>query len=184
MVNYLVITSDLPRVVIVVICESLSRTALSVCLWHIYSAKLIASQCNDYGSIWYASIHDDVIKWKPFPRNWPFVRGIHRSPVNSPHKGQWRGALTFPSMCTWIHGCANNREAGDLRRHHAHYDVTVMLFWKRLVRIVYIIKYGVGLVIHAGVNVRNRGPWSILHIHVVYVCSLHDCSNANEDILY
>ena len=22
---------------------------------------------------------DDVIKWKHFPRNWPFVRGIHRS---------------------------------------------------------------------------------------------------------
>ena len=37
--------------------------------------------------------HDDVIKSKHFPRNWPFVRGIHRSPVNSPHKGQWRGAL-------------------------------------------------------------------------------------------
>ena len=37
--------------------------------------------------------HDEVIKWKHFPRYWPFVRGIHRSPVNSPHKGQWRGAL-------------------------------------------------------------------------------------------
>ena len=34
------------------------------------------------------SLHDDVIKWKHFPRNWPFVRGIHRAPVNSPHKGQ------------------------------------------------------------------------------------------------
>ena len=40
-------------------------------------------------------LHDDVIKWKHFPRYWPFVRGIHRSPVNSPHKGQWRGALIF-----------------------------------------------------------------------------------------
>ena len=40
-------------------------------------------------------LHDDVIKWKHFPRYWPFVRGIHRSPVNSPHKGQWRGALMF-----------------------------------------------------------------------------------------
>ena len=39
--------------------------------------------------------HDDVIKWKNFPRYCPFVRGIHRSPVNSPHKGQWRGALMF-----------------------------------------------------------------------------------------
>ena len=39
--------------------------------------------------------HDDVIKWKHFSRYWPFVRGIHRSPVNSPHKVQWRGALMF-----------------------------------------------------------------------------------------
>ena len=38
---------------------------------------------------------DDVIKWKHIPRYWPFVRGIHRSPVNSPHKCQWRGALMF-----------------------------------------------------------------------------------------
>ena len=39
--------------------------------------------------------HDDVSKWKHFPRYCPFVRGIHQSPVNSSHKGQWRGALTF-----------------------------------------------------------------------------------------
>ena len=39
--------------------------------------------------------HDDIIKWKHFPYNWPFVRGIHRSPVNSPHKGQCRRALMF-----------------------------------------------------------------------------------------
>ena len=71
-------------------------------------------------------IHDDVIKWKHFPRNWPFVRGIHRSPVNSPHKGQWRGYLMFSLICVWINGWANNREAGDLRRYRAHYGVTVM----------------------------------------------------------
>ena len=29
---------------------------------------------------------DDVIKWKYFSRHWPFVRGLHRSPVNSSHK--------------------------------------------------------------------------------------------------
>ena len=39
--------------------------------------------------------HDDVIKWKNFPRHWPFVRGSHRYPVNSPHKGQWRWPLMF-----------------------------------------------------------------------------------------
>ena len=70
--------------------------------------------------------HDDVIKWKYFPRYWPFVRGIHRSPVNSPHKGQWRGALMFTLISAWINAWVNNREAGDLRRHRAHYDAIVM----------------------------------------------------------
>ena len=70
--------------------------------------------------------HDDVIKWKHFPRYWPFVRGIHRSPVNSPHKGQWCGALMFSVICVWINDWVNNREAGDLRRYRAHYDVTLM----------------------------------------------------------
>ena len=61
-----------------------------------------------------------------FPRYWPFVRGIHRSPVNSPQRGQWRGALMFSLICVWINGWLNNREAGDLRRHRAHYDVIAM----------------------------------------------------------
>ena len=70
--------------------------------------------------------HDDVIKWKHFPRYWPFVIGIHRWPVDSPHKGQWRGALMDSLVCTWTNGWANNRDASDLRRHRAH-DVTVMI---------------------------------------------------------
>ena len=73
-------------------------------------------------------IHDDVIKWKHFPRNWPFVREIHRSPVNFPHKGQWRGALMFSLIYAWINDWVNNREAGDLRRQHGHYDVIVMIY--------------------------------------------------------
>ena len=71
--------------------------------------------------------HDDVIKWKHFPRYWPFVRGIHRSPVNPPHKGQWRGALMYSLICAWINGWVNNREVDVLRRHCTHYDVLVML---------------------------------------------------------
>ena len=70
--------------------------------------------------------HDDVMKWKHFPRNSPFVRGIHRSPVNSPHKGQWRGPPMFSLICGRINGWVNNREAGDFRRQCAHYDVIVM----------------------------------------------------------
>ena len=81
-------------------------------------------------------LHDDVMKWKHFPRYWPFVWGIHRSPVNSPHKGQWRGALMFSLICVGINGWVNNRKAGDLRRYRAHYDVIVMYaenvsFWWR-----------------------------------------------------
>ena len=68
--------------------------------------------------------HDDVIKWKYFPRYWPFVRG---TPVNSPYKAQWRGALMFSLICVWINGWVNSREAGDLIRYRAHYDVIVMM---------------------------------------------------------
>ena len=49
------------------------------------------------------------------------------SPVKSPHKGQWCGALMFCLICAWIHSWVNHRAAGDLRRHRAHYDVIVML---------------------------------------------------------
>ena len=81
-------------------------------------------------------LHDDVIKWRHFPRYWPFVRRIHRSPVNSPHKGQWRGALMFTLICARIKGWVNNREAGDLRRNRAHYDVIVMwlVIWTKIAR--------------------------------------------------
>ena len=52
-------------------------------------------------SYWlYYGFHDDVIKWKHFPRYWPCVRGIHRSPVNFSHKGQWwRGFDVFFDLC-------------------------------------------------------------------------------------
>ena len=75
------------------------QISISVCRCHLTSVE---------------NPHDDVIKWKHFPHYWPFVRGIHRPPVNSPHKGQWRRA--------WV----NNQEAGYLRHQHPHYDVTIM----------------------------------------------------------
>ena len=70
--------------------------------------------------------HDDVNKWKHCPRYWPFARGIPRLPVNSPRKGQWRGALMFSLICTWTSSWVNNGDAGDLRRHRSHYDVIVV----------------------------------------------------------
>ena len=72
--------------------------------------------------------HNEVIEWKHFPHYWQFVLGIHWSPVNSPHKGQWRGALMFTLICAWINRWVNNREAGNLRHHRAHYDIIVMFY--------------------------------------------------------
>ena len=94
-----------------------------------YCVLLAPNWWKEVRDVWYKKqiCHDDVIKWKHFPRYWPFVWGIHRFPVNSPHKGQWRGALMFSLICAWINGWVNNREAGDLRRLRAHYDVMVML---------------------------------------------------------
>ena len=70
-------------------------------------------------------IHDDVIKWNHFRVTdamcWEFS-----SPVNFPHKGRWRGTLMFPVIRAWTKGWINNQDAGDLRRHRAHYAVTVM----------------------------------------------------------
>ena len=52
-------------------------------------AVLMMFKCCDKGMLLVGQpAHDDVIKWKHFPRYWPFVQGIHRPPVNSPHKGQ------------------------------------------------------------------------------------------------
>ena len=57
--------------------------------YHILQAYII-----DTGTI------HDVIKWKHFLYHWPFVRGIHCPLMNSPNKGQWRGALMFSLVCT------------------------------------------------------------------------------------
>ena len=55
-----------------------------------------------------------------------WLRGIYRSPVNSPPTDLWRGALMFSLICAWKNGWVNNQDAGDLRRNCAPYDVTVM----------------------------------------------------------
>ena len=64
----------------------------SIDLGDVCNCHFVIVILNTRFSDWYLE-HDDVIKWKYFPRYWPFQRGIHRLPVGSPHKGQWRGAL-------------------------------------------------------------------------------------------
>ena len=121
---------------------TLYKTRLRFCVRHFSTGTFL----YDISSLWWDSItiisllvtvcienpdhrsttHDDVIKWKHSSPSWHFVRGIHRSPVNSLHKGQWRGDFMFSLICARINGWVNTREAGDLRRYRAHYDVIVM----------------------------------------------------------
>ena len=84
------------------------------------------------------------------------MRGIHRSLVNSPHKGQWRGALAIFVICAWIDGWVNSREAGDLRHHRAHYDVNVMVTYTS------VQKYGM---LCQGWHLRSQ---TYPHTHVIH----------------
>ena len=112
---------------------------------------------------WSTTNHDDVIQWKHFPRYWPCVRGIHRSPVNSPHKGQWRGALKFSLICTRINGWVNYGEVGDLRRHRAYYDVTVMYCHTGDVRDQCLSTHDIDLLLSWTIRIRFILLWN-------YVC--------------
>ena len=120
--------------------------------------------CNNHCIILYVSIkpsqqnhiyHDDILKWKHFLRYWPFVRGIHRSPVNSLHKGQWLEALIFSVICAWTNGRVNMRD-GDLRRHRAHYYVTVMLLFD--LQTYDICRYNANIIsdMEYGIHTRSR----------------------------
>ena len=68
--------------------------------------------------------HDDVIKWKHFPRFWPFVPVTGEFPSQSSDAELWCFLI-----CAWTNDWINNRDAGDMRGHRAHYDVTVMMFF-------------------------------------------------------
>ena len=97
-----------------------------------------------------------VIKWKHFPRYWPCVRGIHRLPVNTPHKGRWRGALKFSFMYAWTNGWVNNREAGDLIRHRPYYCISVM--------------WGLPLSVSLGMGVREAGCKIVDKFWLTLIC--------------
>ena len=89
------------------------------------------------------------------------------SPVNSPHKDQWRGALVFSLICAWINGWVNNRETVDLRCHRAHYDVIVML---------QSVAYYMLMTINLSFRIITQLDW----IYVDYKYrSMSTCSHAN-----
>ena len=104
-------------------------------IWELYGMKYVILLPNSFDidvcilCCIAFSYHDDVIKWDIFRVTGPIVRGIHRSAVNFPHKGQWRRAHMHSLICFWINGWVNNHEAGNLKRNRTHDDVTVMMLW-------------------------------------------------------
>ena len=78
-------------------CRPKPATKKEVPIDSYISVKPLSNGVTDMGKM--LMTYGDVIKWKHFPCHWSFVRGIHRSPVHSPHKGQWRGALVFTLIC-------------------------------------------------------------------------------------
>ena len=59
--------------------------------------------------------HDDTI-WKRFPHHYPFVKQIHRSPVDPPSKGPVMQGIDISLLLTRIRCWTNNHVAGNLRR--------------------------------------------------------------------
>ena len=102
------------------ICASVFHRLSLISIMHCGVIMTWTSSCQ------ILTVQDDIIKWKHFLPYWSFMRGIYQSLVNSPHKGQRRGAWIFSLICTWTNRWGSNRDAGDLRCCHAHYDVTAM----------------------------------------------------------
>ena len=115
----------------ILICISLGRAFIWIIMLFLllcYEYSLIIS---NIAAVWWR-INVAIIPWwrhqmKSFSALLAICAGIHLSPANSPHKGQWRGALMFSLICAWINRWVNNYEAGNLRRHRVHYDVTVVM---------------------------------------------------------
>ena len=106
-------------------------TTLTTYHWYLCCTFITYISGNNYG-ITLTEVPENLLyiwgrhQMETFSALLAFVRTIHRSPVNSPHKGQWRGTLMFYLICARINAWVNNREAGDLRRHRTHSDVIVM----------------------------------------------------------
>ena len=107
--------------------------------WNKPATKSLTCSDNYYHLTWWCH------QMETFSAFLALCTGIHRSPVNSPHKGQWHGALKFSLISAWINPWVNNHEACDLRRHRAHYDVTVMTNHSRPQLCEYYLKIDVYL---------------------------------------
>ena len=99
--------------------------------WSLCMDEITSHKKNDMWFLVHAVISVILCPWwrhqmETFSTLLAIYAGNSPVPVNSPHKGQWHGALMFSLICVWINSWVNNREAGDLRCYYAHYDVIVV----------------------------------------------------------
>ena len=94
---------------ILVIKHNMVKEWITIALWQRNDECNMPITADAKGSCISRKLHDDVIKWKHFPRYWPFVKGIYRWPVDNPHKGRWRAALALSLI--WTNGWTNDWDA-------------------------------------------------------------------------
>ena len=105
-----------------VICEiGHFLVVYTICSWDQWQFKALLNHVN---STWWCH------QMETFSALLAICAGNSPVPVNSPHKGQWRGALMFPLICARINDWVYNREAGDLRHHRGHYGISVMIGYR------------------------------------------------------
>ena len=147
---------------------------LERCKWHCW---LWVSYDVGYQHVPNLAAHDDVIKWKYFPRYWPFVRGIHRSPVTrsfdvffdlrlnerlrkqswgwwfeTPSRPLWRHSNDFSRWWQW-HIFATNNYYGD-----ANIAAASLIFsWKLIINIPLINHLNVKQIFWIG-EIWNKSP--------------------------
>ena len=112
---------------------------------------------------WVPDFHSEGSWWRHQMETFSALLALceGNSPVNSPHKGQWRGAFMLSLIRDWINRWVNNREAGDLRCHRAHNDVIIIIWpfsrWE-------IVRKTNLFFIYPTINQiqRNKGWWNDL----------------------
>ena len=130
--------------------------AIAVKYWRVVTDRLLLAM-NDFWLSFGSDGHDDVIKWKHFLRYWPFVRAIYRSPVNSPRKGQWRGALMFYLICT---------------RTIVWQTIETPVIWDAIALIMMsLLNTALCLTTYICITPRCRGPWASYQIGKIGVCT-------------
>ena len=125
--------------------------------------------------------------WKPFKNMMTSSNGM-TSRVTGPlcgeftgdstHKGQWRGALMFSLICAWINRWVNNRDAGDLRRHRAHYGVIVMQPTSNMITHSIQDNHGACWLLRLNQHVRCHPlyvetKWCLIKIHTTHIFLSH-----------